>query len=281
MINTKDLEKIIGLCLYTAYIQEEQAVSIMLISDRPEAGKSKVAMKFYGNKGIAFLSDVTAFALWRDYHKEIESGTLKHLIVPEFLAPLSRKSETVQSFIATLQMLIEEGIMEIHTGFLDPIKLKAPSALGAIVCMPRREFMQRRQGWELSGFLSRFIVVSYTYNSNTIEDIFESIASREYLGERNIKLDFPTEPVKVEIPPAIAQAAKSYVFEQTEKLRKTGMGFGFRTLKHFLCLLCADVIMQNAQNGNPTFEVSEDNLEKIKQVSYLINEEFNALRADE
>ena len=128
MINTQDLEEILALALYSGHIKDEQALSVLLISDRPEAGKSKMAMKFYGNQGVAFLSDATAYALWRDYYKEIESGQIKHLIIPEFLAPLSRKSETVQSFVATLQMLIEEGIMEIHTGFLKAIKLQAPDS---------------------------------------------------------------------------------------------------------------------------------------------------------
>lgn len=279
MINTQDLEQIVALTLYSAYIKGEKAVSVMVISDRPESGKSEIVTKFYGNKGIAFLSDVTAYALWRDFKTEIETGALKHMIIPEFLAPLSRKAETVQSFISTLQMLIEEGVMEIHTGFLQPMKLASPTAIGIIICMPREAFAQRRQEWEMSGFLSRFVVVSYKYDNNTVGTIFNSIVDRDYIGEnRRIKLAFPASPCGVVIPADIGELTKNYVIQQTERIRKEGKGYGFRELKNVLRLLCANVIMKNAQGNGQRDTVNMTDFEEVKRLSYLINEEFNALR---
>lgn len=281
MIHTQDLEKIIALVLYSAYVEGEKAVSAIIVSDRPESGKTEVVNKFYGNRGLIYLSDVTAFALWRDFHKEIASGEVKHLIVPEFLAPLSRKGETVASFIATLQMLVEEGIMEIHTGFLEAIKLKAPASLGAILCLPRREFVARRQGWELSGFLSRFLVVSYSYDKDTVDAIFKSIANRDYMGSSKIKLVFPEKRVGIELPRKIAELASEFTLTQTELLRKKGRGYGFRELKNMLRLLCANVLLENAQDGGERVSVNLSDYKEVERLSYLINEEFNCTREGE
>jgi hypothetical protein len=281
MINTQDLEKILSLSLFSAHINGEKAVSLMIVSDRPESGKSEIAMKFLGNQGVRLLSDVTAYALWRDFKDVIENGSLKTLVIPEFLAPLSRKSETVQSFISTLQMLIEEGMLEIHTGFLKPMQLKSPAAIGAVVCMPRNAFAQHRLEWELSGFLSRFLVISYKYDSNTTMEIFDSIADREYMdNHRNILFKFPKEPVDIDIPPEIREMAKTYVIEQTESIRKSGRGYGFRELKNMLRLLCANVLLENSKNGTTTQSVKEVDFIEIKRLSYLINEEFNALKSE-
>lgn len=282
MIKTYDLEKIFSLALYSAYVAREKAVSIMVISERCESGKTEVANKFYGNRGVATLSDVTAYALWRDFKRQIEDGSLKHLIIPEFLAPLSRKAETVGSFIATLQMLIEEGIMEIHTGFLKPMRLSSPTAIGAIICLPRTAFVARKTEWELSGFLSRFLVVSYSYDDQTVDAIFNSIAEREYLSDdHRIKLLFPDKPQDIEIPPDITEMAKVYVREHTERLRRSGRGYGFRELKNMLRLMCANVIFENMQTGGNREAVSEADLEEVKRLSYLINEEFNAMKGGE
>jgi hypothetical protein len=279
VINTKELEKVMALTMYSAYIKGDNASSLMISSDRPESGKSQSVNKYYGNYGLAYVSDCTAYGLWRDFHKEIESGSIKHLIISEFLAPLSRNKDTVNSFISTLQVLIEEGVMEIHTGFLEPIKLSAPSSLGAIICMPRTAYNRNIQEWVLSGFASRFITLSYKYSYETIDDIFDSIKDREYYGESKIKLSFPSHSVNVDIPPDIAESAKQWVIQKTEELRRTGSGYGFREFKNFLRLLQANVIMENHQKevvGNRV-TVNKEDLSEIIELSRLINADFNAL----
>lgn len=281
MINTRDLEKVVSLALASAYVKDERPISLMIVSDRPESGKTELANKFIGNKRLAYLSDITAYALWRDFHKQIEAGDIKHFVIPEFLAPLSRGSSTVASFIATLQMLIEEGIMEIHTGFLEPIKLSSPTTIGAIVCLPRNAFHFNRMEWEVSGFLSRFMVVTYKYNDATIEKIFDSIMHRDYLTESRINLNFPNKPANISIPPAIAQKARALSYRASEKARKDGKLYGFRDLKNILCLLTANVVLENIQNGYNRAEVNLDDYQLVEHLSYLLNEDFNALKGEE
>lgn len=280
MINTKDLEKLVSLALSSAYVKDEKPISLMVVSDRPESGKTELANKFIGNRRLAYLSDITAYALWRDFHKQINAGEIRHFIIPEFLAPLSRGSSTVASFIATLQMLVEEGIMEIHTGFLEPIKLESPTTIGAIVCLPRNAFNYNRMEWEVSGFLSRFMVVSYKYNDATIERIFDSIMNRDYLVESRIKLDFPSGQADIAIPKGIAQKARALSYKASEKARKDGKLYGFRDLKNILCLMTANVVLENMQNGGNRTEVNQSDYKVVEHLSYLLNEDFNELKGE-
>ena len=273
MIATQDLEKIFSLAIASGYVKGEKPVSLMIVSERPESGKTEVVNKFIGTKNLAYLSDVTAYALWRDFHEQIARGELKHLIIPEFLAPISRHSQTVQSFIATLQMLIEEGIMEIHTGFQNPIKLIAPTTVGAIVCLPRDAFSRNRCDWEISGFLSRFMVVSYRYNGATVKRIFDSIAEREYLGTSKTPLDLPNTEQEVDIPTDIAKAARDYAIGITRQARVDGKSYGFREFKNMLRMIAANVVLE----GNGRREVTMKDFGEIVRLSYLLNEEFNEL----
>jgi hypothetical protein len=126
--------------------------------------------------------------------------------------------------------------------------------------------------------LSRFLVVSYRYDDDTVGEIFDSISHREYMGLTRIKLVFPDNQEVVDIPPEIAEQAKAFVIEHTERLRKSGRGYGFRELKNMLRLLCANVLLENAQNGEQRAVVNADDLAEVERLSYLINEEFNAIK---
>lgn len=279
MIKTKDVEKITTLGFYSSYIKDEKPVNLMILSDRCESGKTQLVLKFFGNVGLAFLSDVTAYALWRDFKDDLAKGNLKHIIIPEFLAPLSRKSETVGSLIATLQMLIEEGVMEVHTGFLQPIKLKSPVVVGLVICMPRMAFEAKKIEWTLNGFLSRFLLVSYTYEDGTVGEIFDSIENRDYLGEEaHIKINAPPENIAVKIPAEIRHQAREMVVKQTEHLRKSGKGYGFRELKNMLRFLCANVVFENSQHKKQRDTVNQADFDEVVRLSYLMNDEFNPMR---
>ena len=277
MIHTQDLERTVALALASAYVEGEKPLSLMIVSDRPESGKTEVVNSFYGMKGIAILSDVTAFALWRDFGKELATGRLKHLIIPEFLAPISRGTQTVESFIATLQMLVEEGLSEIHTGFLKPIKLASPVTIGVIACLPRTAFNEHRLDWEVSGFLSRFMVITYKYDSKSVQQIFDSIEKQDYLTETRISLNFERK-MSIEIPRFIARKCRVLAETITEKARKDGKCYGFRELKNILKCVAANVILDNMKHPEAERLTADYwDFKVVERLRYLFNEDFNSL----
>lgn len=278
MVHTKDLEKLFALSIASSYIKEEKPVSLMVVSDRPESGKTEMASKFFGKKGIAVVSDLTAYGFWRDFKEVLETGELRHIIIPEFLAPTSRGADTVGSFIALLQMLIEEGLTEIHTGFLHPIRFNHPVVVGAIVCMPRDAFQANRTGWITSGFLSRFVLATYKYNDASVESIFESIVSRKYRKSSPASIDLSRyEPVPIGIPRPVAEACRVLSDDIVADERARGGCYGFRELKHLMRLTASNVVLDRAMNKSKRSTATMKDFDEIVSLSYLINEQFNAV----
>lgn len=273
MVHTADIEKVIALTLASAYVEGEKPVSLMLVSDRPESGKTDIIKQFSETESIKVISDLTAYALWRDFQMPISKGEIKHFIIPEFLAPISRAT-TVNSFIATLQMLIEEGLTEIHTGFLKPMTFDTPMTIGVIACMPRNTFQANRLNWDVSGFLSRFVLATYRYNDHTVASIFDSIVKRDYLAE--IKQHLKFKPATITVPTPIAEKCRVLAENITAQARKDGKCYGFRELKNILRFVAAMVILDRTE-GATRLVVTEADFTEVARLSYLFNEEFNAI----
>jgi len=279
MIQTADLERAIALALASSYVKGEKPVSLLIVSDRPEAGKSDVLSKFSKSSKIAYLTDATAYALWRDFHQVIARGEVRHMLIPEFLLPLSRSSDTVKSFITTLQALIEEGFAEIHTGFLKPIKFQSAVSVGVLACMPRPAFLKYKPEWELSGFLSRFMVVTYSYDAKTVEEIFQSIINRAYLTEVDITLDFPEESMDITIPETVAQKCLKLALYVTETARSKGKAYGFRELKNIQRMVAANVILDNMKHRESVRTIADlYDFAMVMRLRYLFTEDFNPLQ---
>ena len=109
------LTDIIRLTLLTAYIKNVPKPNSLIIIAKPESGKTEVMKKFEICKNVAYLSDVTAFGIQRDFLGKIESGEVRHIMIPDFLKPLARKESTVNSFITMMDSLIEEGVVAMST----------------------------------------------------------------------------------------------------------------------------------------------------------------------
>jgi hypothetical protein len=278
MIDVQDLEMVIALTLCSGHLAADKPVSLMIVSDKCEAGKTSALEKFSKSDGIAYLSDATAFGLWRDFHKQIASGELRHILIPEMISPLSRNSDTVNSFISTLGSLIEEGIVEIHTGFLDAIKLKSPVTVGVIGCMPRPIFMTNKLRWEATGFISRFIVVTYKHSIETVERVFESIIKGEHLTDGDHPVAIPTEDYDVKVPETVARKAVEFARNVSETAVQDGKIYGYREAKNILRLVAANVVYENVRDNKNRLKADIHDFDIVAGLSYLFTGKFNELR---
>lgn len=276
MINTKDLELAVALTLASAYVEGETPQSLMIVSDRPEAGKTLLVSQFSQVDGIAVISDATAKGLLESFRADMIKGQLKHLIIPEFLAPISRNQSTVNSFLSTLQILIEDGFQRIDTGFMHQ-KYDNPKRIGVIACLPKPAFLQNRVRWGASGLLSRFLLVSYAYSMDTIDAILASIMERQYLKETKFDLNF-TGDVKVELPSAVAKKCRDLALATTEKARHGRGIYGFRQLESVQRLVLAKAVLDKAQGIERGCEATHQDFDAVASISYLFNDEFNEVR---
>jgi hypothetical protein len=245
MIGTEVLDKILISALYTAYIADEKPLSLM-VTAKVESGKTELMSRFKDNDKIKFLTDATAFSIWRDLSGEIEAGEVKHMMFPDLLTPLAKGQDTVNSFIMFLTNLCEEGLSEVHSGFLQEggLKLSAPTPVGIIGGIPQDELQDQRHKWARAGFMSRMLPMSWSYSQRIIDEIKKSITERQYVHDLPVKLVFPT-PTRVALPLPIAQE----ILQMESVMRatmaaKANYTYGFRLLKQLQRLIMGYALSQ-------------------------------------
>src|SRR5208282_1346841 len=212
----------------------------LLIIAKPESGKTEALKKFIKNKNVAYLSDVTAYGIERDYFPKIESREIRHIIIPDLLKPLSRKESTVKTFVTMMNALIEEGIASASTYALrrtSTIHVKC----GLITAITDEEFNDKRHGWSRLGFLSRIVPFSYSYGMDSVKRVFDSILGLGYLKEYEVKLKIPTKDRRIELPRKYAQE----ILPSTATIARAQNTYGFRLQKQFQALLQASALERN------------------------------------
>jgi hypothetical protein len=258
----KDLEpllEMLRLILYTAYIKGIPKPNSLLIIARPESGKTEALKKFTVNKNVAYLTDVTAFGIQRDWLAKIEAGEVRHIIIPDLLKPLSRKESTVNSFITMLNSLIEEGISSMSTYVTPgPVSFRKPVKCGLITAITSDEFRDKRHSWRKKGFLSRTIPFSYKYGMNTVNKVFNSILDLDYTKEHDIKLDIPKQDIAIKLKPKYARA----ILPSTATIARAQQTYGFRLQKQFQALLQASALERKRHAVNQR---------DVDRVLYLMN----------
>ena len=268
MIGIERLTHLIKLVLLTAYLKGEKPVSLIIISDRPESGKTQIINQFNKANKVAIVTDATAFGIWRDFHKRLEDNEINHLLFTDFLTAISRQKSTVDSLITTLNPLIEEGLAELHTGFLQPLTIKAPHPIGVILAMIKGPFEKHKEEWANNGFLSRLLVCSYRYSDDMVKTIFRSILDSEYRGRLELRLNLPTSLQDVEMPFEMGVKVQ-LLFNSMKEEEKPP--YGFRLLKDLRRLAMANAI------DNDRHAVTQKDIDMLKGLSKLLSEKYSEL----
>jgi len=246
----KDLDALLDmivLVLLSAYVRDAKPVSLLIIA-HPESGKTEVMRKFAVNKNVAYLSDVTAYGIQRDYLNAIEAGEVRHIMIPDLLKPLSRKESTVNTFITFMNSLIEEGVAAVSTYATPRLVFPKPVKCGLIAAITSDEFKDHRHKWKRLGFLSRTIPFSYSYGMQTVNKVFQYIIGLDYIKEHDIKLDLPQEDKVIKLPRKYAQA----ILPSTATVARAQETYGFRLQKQFQALLQASALESHRRIVNKT-----------------------------
>jgi len=257
----------ITLTLYTAYLKNVEKPNSLLIIARPESGKTEMMKKFVVNKNVAYLTDVTAFGIERDYLPKIEAGEIRHIIIPDLLKPLSRKESTVRTFVTLMNALIEEGIASASTYAMRRTSEK-PAKCGLISAITGQELRDQRHSWGRLGFLSRTVPFSYSYGIETVKKVFDYILGLDYLKEYDIELKrIPKQDKEIKLPRKYAQA----ILPSTTTIAKAEQTYGFRLQKQFQALLQASAL------GKGRRSVNSRDVERILHLMNWVNFDENPI----
>lgn len=249
MMDLEPLADIVTLTLYTAYILNVAKPNSLLIIAKPESGKTEVLKKFISNKNVAYISDVTAYGIQRDFLPRIETGEVRHIIIPDLIKPLSRKESTVKTFVTMMNSLIEEGVSVVSTYATPLLAYKKPVKCGLITAITSEEFNDHRHRWSSIGFLSRILPFSYSYSMETVKKVFDSILGLGYLKERDIELKrIPKQDRKIKLPRKYARE----ILPSTATIAQAQQTYGFRLQKQFQALLQASALEKGRGVVNST-----------------------------
>lgn len=280
MIGVDNILNLLELVIFSGHVKGEQPVSLLLTAP-VEAGKTELVLSFAQNDGCVALTDATAFGIMRDYGDAIKNRGIRHIIIPDLVKPMSRGKDTVHSFIAFLNSLIEEGIVRISTyaqqigvpqqstGQSQPIPVKC----GLIATLAKGVLLDGRHHWSRMGFMSRLLPISYDYTASTQLDIHKAIAQRHYLSATPIRLNLPTqdEDVKLGSPEAgdlLVLAGGLTVVVGRNSPEKI---YGFRLQKHLQRLAMASAL----KNGRDI--VTQSDVDYIRSLAGCINLEYYPL----
>jgi len=262
LIRVEPLKKIIECALISPYVKNEKPLSLLIVA-KAESGKTSVMKLYRQNKGVVYITDCTAYGISRDILPKIVSGDIKTIMIPDLLTPLSKSFKTRQSFVAFLNNLIEEGIVKMTSyAMIWDRDVKA----NVITAVTDQALKDGRHEWAKMGFLSRFILFSYSYNISTIVEILNRY-SKHGLDLSNVKPRMPKKEIDVELPQKIADKLNPVAMKIGEQFHL----YGIRAKINFRCLLKCLAF----RNKKKT--VTEEELEEFLELADYMNFSFNPL----
>ena len=227
LISNTQLKKIIECTLISPYIKNEKPISLLIVA-KAESGKTSTMKMYRQNKGVVYVTDCTAYGITRDILPKIVSGEVKTIMIPDLITPLSKSTKTRQSFVAFLNNLIEEGVAKITT--YATVWNKDCNA-NVITAVTDEELRDARHNWAKIGFLSRFVLFSYSYSISTITKILNAY-SEHGLTIKPVELDISEKQVEIELPKEIADKIDPIAMKIGEKFKLYGLRakINFRSL---------------------------------------------------
>lgn len=227
-----DLTELLRITLWTAHVKPENGVkqvSCMIVS-KVESGKTSLLEQFSCNNGVLYTTNLTEYGLLHHHREELLRGEFNHIVIPDFIKTMNQKRDTVNTLITFLNSFIEEGVSSIST-YAYNLKLEQPLHGGLITTIAIEDFNRMKKQLAAIGFLSRMIILSYSYSQEHIQQIFLNISqSKGDWGK--IMCDFPKEPVQVHIPSELVER----MIPVAQAVGERYQAFGFRAIKNFMSL---------------------------------------------
>lgn len=258
MIALQEIEHLIKLAIYSPFINKEKPVSIMLIAPS-EHGKSELLKKFAFINSIFIGTEFTTFTFsefaLQHYPKK------KTIIIPDFLRLTKRKQSTSANALSIISAITEEGwIGKLPLGQI----VDKPITANVITALTKDELEDKRHKWAKTGFLSRFMPVSYSYKEDTKKRIRGYIKDRIYKTDENATFELPLYITDISLPKEIADKIEKI----TLNISKEENILGFRLERQLQTLA-----MGNALMSRRTMTTNDDYL-MIEKLSRFINYKF-------
>lgn len=264
LLHINQLKTMIECAIISPFVKNEKPISLMIIA-KAESGKtSTIKMYATKNKSVEYMTDCTAYGIQSKILPRIEQGEIRTLMIADFLTPICKAHKTKMAFIGFLNNLIEEGIARIETY---NFQWDRPAKANVITAVTDEAIKDGRHEWAKLGFLSRFIIFSYSYSLSAVIEILNAY-SRHGLTINHIKIHTPRKEVDIQLNPLIADKLNPIAVKIGEQFNL----YGLRAKINLRSLLKAIAY----RNGR-TF-VTEQDFQELLELTDYMNLDYNPLR---
>lgn len=176
------IKKLVKLTYISAFLKSEKPISLLLVAP-PEQSKTHYLLSFK-TKHSHLSTDLSYSGLTELL---VRNNKIKHIVVPDFLKVTEKNQSTKKSIISFLNAYLEEGIYNINLANKQEINLKGRSG-GIITSTTKESFFQNMKNWSGLGFKSRFIIASYEYSKETMQELIKKIVNEESTKNQEAKI---------------------------------------------------------------------------------------------
>lgn len=262
MINTQEIEHLTKLCIYSAFIEGERPVSLLIVAP-VEHGKSEILKKFAFIETIKISTDFNSF-IFGDFVIEYQSAGKRTLVIPDFLRIVKKKYSTQCNSLTIFNSLIEEGwVGKLPSGSI----IQNPITANILTAITQDEMIDKRHKWSQIGFLSRFIPVSFLYKDDTKTQIRNYIKDRIYRSDDFYDFKLPKTKMKITLPKDLADKLEKISLNISLKNNLTG----FRLQRQIQVLAMSNALVNNRDL------VMQSDVDTIDSLSKYINFDFTKI----
>lgn len=178
LIKLEPIIEILRAAIWTGKLSDEKPVSVMLIAEQ-ESAKTEALKFFRGTETMEYLSDLTSRGL-STYKTAIEQGKLRHVVLLDLVRILAHGRGVSERTIQTMAALMEEGESSTSDGGGNTSWGKNFPKIGVLMGITTPFFKMKRGKWRQTGFLTRFVPVSFRYKDTTVDLIHAAIAKGKH-----------------------------------------------------------------------------------------------------
>lgn len=284
MIGIAPVETAVKYTIFSGYLLESRPSSIMLLAASGE-GKSDCLLQYKPNPSVFVLNDMTRWGLWARFKEALaRNPSTAHCIVPDFSQVMMQNPSYTGAICSTMMSLMEEGTDSVLT---KNIRHEVPNTrLGFLTSMAKDDYEAKlkdsRSVLMKTGFMSRFVVLSYRYTTETAVTVARAISAGN--EPEPIILNLPLAKVDVTVDPAMVldffpearedDARKGLDVDWTDVLvgrKATDTNLIPRRIKQYRTLL-KSIALSNGRRS-----VTEDDVKELRRLHQFLNTSFNPL----
>lgn len=202
LIRLEPIIDILTCAIWSGRVANEKPVSVLLIAEQ-ESAKTECLKFFAGTMTLRYLSDMTATGI-KPYKNDIERGDLRHLILLDLVRILSHSKGVGERTIQQLATLMEEG----ESGSSDGggatqwgSETNTFPKVGVLMGITPSFYNSKKGSWRKTGFMTRFLPVSFRYGNDTQITIHNGILNGQaIITPRPIILPKILRPITIPLP---------------------------------------------------------------------------------